>query len=76
MRYEMSRKASNFNEFVLSPVACPCEHDNESSDSMTGEVFLDQLSDYRFLTEESAPWNYCISIGIIKGIITVAHLYM
>jgi hypothetical protein len=33
----------------LGPVAGSCEHDNETSGSIKGGEFLDQLSDYQFL---------------------------
>jgi hypothetical protein len=33
-------------QLTLYPVAGLCEHGNESSGSMKGEGFLDQMSDY------------------------------
>jgi hypothetical protein len=36
-----------------------CEYDNESlSGSMKGAEFLDQMSDYQYLKDSPAPWNY------------------
>jgi hypothetical protein len=37
------------------PVAGCCKHDNESSASIRGGKFLDQLSDYQLLKKDSAP---------------------
>jgi hypothetical protein len=37
-------------------VAGCCEHGNEPPGSIKGEEFLDQLSDYKLLKNDSAPW--------------------
>jgi hypothetical protein len=34
-----------------------CEYDNETSGSVNGGEFLDQLSDCQLLKKDSAPWN-------------------
>jgi hypothetical protein len=39
-----------------------CEHDNELSSSMKCEYFLNQLSDYQLLKEDSVPWIYIIRV--------------
>jgi hypothetical protein len=36
-------------------VACSCEHGNESSSSVTGGKFLDQMSDYQLLNKKTVP---------------------
>jgi hypothetical protein len=41
------------------PVAGSCEHCNESSDSIKGGEFLDQLTDCQH-RKDSAPWSYLI----------------
>jgi hypothetical protein len=35
-----------------------CEYGNESSGSIKGREFLDQLSDYQILTKDYAPCHY------------------
>jgi len=40
-------------------VACLCEDGNELWYSIKGGEFLDQLSDYQILKDDSAPWSYC-----------------
>jgi hypothetical protein len=40
----------------LGPVAGSCEQSNEPSGSIRRREFLDKLSDYELLKEESAPW--------------------
>jgi hypothetical protein len=36
---------------------CCCEHGNEPSCVIKGGKFLDQLSDYKFLKKDPAPWS-------------------
>jgi hypothetical protein len=40
----------------LDVVVVSCEYGNEPSDSMQGGEFIDQVSDYKLLKEDSAPW--------------------
>jgi hypothetical protein len=40
-----------------SELAVSCEHGNETSGSIKGGEFLDQLSDYWFLKKDSTPWS-------------------
>jgi hypothetical protein len=39
-------------------VASSCEHDHESSGSIKGGEFLDQLSDYQLFKKDSVPWSW------------------
>jgi hypothetical protein len=39
------------------PVADSCEHGNEPSGSINGGEFIDQLSSYQLLKENSAVWS-------------------
>jgi len=41
----------------VSDLAGFCEHCNELTGSITGEEFLDCLSDYQLLKKDSAPRN-------------------
>jgi hypothetical protein len=43
------------------------EYGNDLPDSLKGEVFLDQLSDYQFL-EVCAPWNLLHLNGRERGV--------
>jgi len=38
-------------------VAGSCEHISESSGSIKGREYLDQLTYYRLLKKDSAPWS-------------------
>jgi hypothetical protein len=40
------------------PVASCCEHSHESLCSMKYADFPDELSDYKLLNKDSAPWSY------------------
>jgi hypothetical protein len=42
---------------MIKPVAGSCEHINETSASIIGRDFLDQLKDYQLLKKDSAPWS-------------------
>jgi hypothetical protein len=46
----------NASRSKQGPVADSCEHDNESSSSIKGGKFLDNLSDCELLKKESAEW--------------------
>jgi hypothetical protein len=41
-------------------VAGFCEHDNEPSDSIREEIFIDKLSNSSLLKENSASWNLLV----------------
>jgi hypothetical protein len=45
---------------IYGPVAGSCEHGSGHSVSIKGAKFLDQLSDYELLKEDSAPWSYLV----------------
>jgi hypothetical protein len=42
---------------------CSFRHGNIPSDSIKGKQFLDQLSDYRFLKEDSVLWSLLFSFN-------------
>jgi hypothetical protein len=47
-------------------VAGPCEHGNETSDSINGGEFLAYLSDYQFLNVEPL-WDGSVRPGFDSG---------
>jgi hypothetical protein len=56
---------------IHEAVAVACEHGHKYSGSIKGGEFLDWLSEYQLLVEESAPWSYlgnyfCISQRLLQ----------
>jgi hypothetical protein len=49
------------------PVAGSCEHRIETSGSIKGGEFLDYLSDYQLLKEDSAPWKLLLSFSVLTS---------
>jgi len=46
------------------PPAGSCEHGNETSGPIKGWKFLNHLSDYKLLKEDSAPRTICLSASL------------
>jgi hypothetical protein len=51
-----------------------CEHGNEPSGIINGGEFLDWLSDYQLLEEDSAPWSWLVGWLVGWLVILVSFL--